>query len=75
MIYQIKAIVKRLLEINNALLEEGTSINSSNGTAESGVKPHSIEQSILQWYIPVKSMVVIPPPPTPGSLITSVRTL
>jgi hypothetical protein len=48
MIYQIKAIVKRLLEINNTLLEEGTSINNSNGTAESGVKPHSINQSILQ---------------------------
>jgi hypothetical protein len=32
-------------------------------TAESGVKPHSINQSILQWYIPIKSMVVTPPPP------------
>jgi len=36
MIYQIKAIVKRLLEINNTLLEEGTSINSSNGTFVNG---------------------------------------
>jgi hypothetical protein len=57
-----KGNIQSVLTLVGPVLNPSDRHDIAQNTAESGVNPHSINQSIIQWYIPVKSMVVTPPP-------------